>query len=145
MTPVEQSRLVRATEAATQVPFHMVAGPNRSRPVTDARRLFAAGARGLVKDQPTLKRIGQIVGRDHSSVVHHLRVHKALLESGDAEYTPKWEKLKAGYGVMSWGDFTEPTREVVFLAFVESVNRLTDEALVDVIGRKRIKRLSLLP
>ena len=58
----------------TGVPFHQMIGPDRNKRVSHARQLgmFIARERGA-----TLQQIGNILGRDHTTVMRGIRAEKA--------------------------------------------------------------------
>ena len=58
----------------TGVPFHHMIGPDRNKRVSHARQLgmFIARERGA-----TLQQIGNILGRDHTTVMYGIRAEKA--------------------------------------------------------------------
>ena len=60
--------------AMTGVPFHQIVGPDQNKRVSQARQLgmFIARERGA-----TLQQIGDILGRDHTTVMYGIRAEKA--------------------------------------------------------------------
>ena len=58
----------------TGVPFHHMIGPDRNKRVSHARQLgmFIARERGA-----TLQQIGNILGRDHTTVMYGIQAEKA--------------------------------------------------------------------
>ena len=82
MTPAGQARnplrpVREAFEEAasmTGVPFHQIIGPDQNKRVSHARQLgmFIARERGA-----TLQQIGNILGRDHTTVMRGIRASSA--------------------------------------------------------------------
>ena len=58
----------------TGVPFHQIIGPDQNKRVSHARQMgmFFARERGA-----TLQQIGDILGRDHTTVMYGIRAEKA--------------------------------------------------------------------
>ena len=58
----------------TGVPFHQMIGPDRNKRVSHARQLgmFIARERGA-----TIQQIGNILGRDHTTVMRGIRAEKS--------------------------------------------------------------------
>lgn len=61
----------------------------RKRHYCDVRNMFTAYIKETYGNQITLTAIGQVVNRDHATVIHYLKKHKELMDC-DPEYQSKY-------------------------------------------------------
>jgi chromosomal replication initiator protein len=82
---------IKNISKALNVQVSDIIGNKRQREIVTARMIAAATIRN--NTQLTLKEIGSIFGKDHSSIIYHLRQYDSLLKQKDKYFIRKLSKI----------------------------------------------------
>lgn len=83
--------IIASVAAVTGVPVGAITGRHRPHEVSVARFLAIAGIR-RIHTWLTLRQVGKLFRRDHTSIVHASKRHRALL-STDPHYVRLWNQV----------------------------------------------------
>jgi len=87
----DPERCIKNISKALNVQVSDIIGNKRQREIVTARMIAAATIRN--NTQLTLKEIGSIFGKDHTSIIYHCKQYDALLKTKDKYFIRKLEKV----------------------------------------------------